>query len=90
MKENPPSKPTSSLPISSYRIKTWFNIWKTLEIVRTAALRELYEETGYGGGDKGGGKATVRTVTPILVSPTSIVLSATYDFSCLHILIKPH
>jgi 8-oxo-dGTP pyrophosphatase MutT (NUDIX family) len=40
-------------------------------LIRTAALRELYEETGYGGGDKGGGggHATVRTVTPILVSP---------------------
>lgn len=38
------------------------------DLRRTAALRELYEETGYGGGDKGGGKATVRTVTPILVS----------------------
>ena len=38
---------------------------------RTAALRELYEETGYGGGDKGGGVAKVRTVTPILVSHSS-------------------
>ena len=42
----------------------------SFRVTRTAALRELYEETGYGGGDKGGGggHATVRTVTPILVS----------------------
>jgi hypothetical protein len=88
MKENPPSKPTSSLPISSYRIKTLFDTSETLDTIRTAALRELYEETGYGGGDKGGGKATVRTVTPILVSPTSIIVPAIYDFSCLPVLIQ--
>ncbi len=39
-----------------------------MSMFRETALRELHEETGYGSGEKGAGKATVREVTPILVS----------------------
>lgn len=37
---------------------------------RKAALRELIEETGYGGEGEGAGKATVEEVSPLLVSPS--------------------
>lgn len=35
---------------------------------RATALRELHEETGYGGGDKNGGHASVRSISPIVVA----------------------
>ena len=37
-------------------------------MIREAALRELQEETGYGGDGEGAGKATVEDVSPLLVS----------------------
>lgn len=37
-------------------------------LYRDAALRELIEETGYGGDGEGAGTATVEDVSPLLVS----------------------
>lgn len=38
------------------------------ETIEATALRELHEETGYGGGSEAGGKATVRDVSPVVVA----------------------
>jgi ADP-ribose pyrophosphatase len=40
--------------------------------IRDAALRELIEETGYGGDGEGAGKATVEEVSPLLVRITGV------------------
>lgn len=41
---------------------------------RDAALRELIEETGYGGDGEGAGKATVEEVSPLLVRISGVFL----------------
>lgn len=46
-------------------------------IIRTAALRELHEETGYGSGKAGEGNAEVGEVSPVLVKDPGLVQSTT-------------
>jgi len=46
-------------------------------MIRTAALRELHEETGYGSGKAGEGNAEVGEVSPVLVKDPGLVQSTT-------------
>ncbi|KAI5451772.1 hypothetical protein NCC49_001419 [Naganishia albida] len=70
-----PSKPLSTVILEQYRppigntcIELPAGLVDGGESPEDAALRELVEETGYGGDGEGAGKATVEEVSPLLVS----------------------
>ncbi|GHJ86918.1 hypothetical protein NliqN6_3320 [Naganishia liquefaciens] len=70
-----PSRPLSTVILEQYRppigntvIELPAGLVDEGEKPEEAALRELQEETGYGGEGEGAGKATVEHVSPLLVS----------------------
>ncbi|KAJ9096410.1 hypothetical protein QFC21_005232 [Naganishia friedmannii] len=70
-----PSKPLSTVILEQYRppientvIELPAGLVDEGETPEEAAVRELIEETGYGGDGEGAGTATVEDVSPILVS----------------------
>ncbi|KAJ9114310.1 hypothetical protein QFC22_005762 [Naganishia vaughanmartiniae] len=70
-----PSKPLSTVILEQYRppientvIELPAGLVDEGETPEEAAVRELIEETGYGGDGEGAGTATVEDISPILVS----------------------